>query len=98
VTGQCAFGHRHFPDIPEQLNEPRNPSAIVITNSIKIIPLHEKTYAPHSIEQRWYTTWEENGYFSAGPEGESYCIMIPPPNVTGSLHMGHAFRTRSWTP
>jgi valyl-tRNA synthetase len=52
----------------------------------------EKTYAPHSIEQRWYQTWEENGYFAAKSEGESYCIMIPPPNVTGSLHMGHAFQ------
>ncbi len=52
----------------------------------------EKTYAPHSIEQRWYQTWEEKGYFAPKPEGESYCIMIPPPNVTGSLHMGHAFQ------
>ncbi len=52
----------------------------------------EKTYAPHSIEQRWYKTWEEKGYFAAKPEGEAYCIMIPPPNVTGSLHMGHAFQ------
>ncbi|MEI6333996.1 MAG: valine--tRNA ligase [Methylococcaceae bacterium] len=52
----------------------------------------EKTYAPHSIEQRWYQTWEEKGYFAAKSEGESYCIMIPPPNVTGSLHMGHAFQ------
>ncbi len=52
----------------------------------------EKTYTPHSIEQRWYQTWEEKGYFAAKPEGESYCIMIPPPNVTGSLHMGHAFQ------
>ncbi len=52
----------------------------------------EKTYAPHSIEQRWYKTWEDKGYFKAKPEGESYCIMIPPPNVTGSLHMGHAFQ------
>ncbi len=52
----------------------------------------EKTYSPHSIEQRWYQTWEENGYFEAKSEGESYCIMIPPPNVTGSLHMGHAFQ------
>ncbi|WP_024296979.1 valine--tRNA ligase [Methylomicrobium lacus] len=52
----------------------------------------DKTYAPHAIEQRWYNTWEENGYFAAEPEGESYCIMIPPPNVTGSLHMGHAFQ------
>ena len=52
----------------------------------------EKIYAPHSIEQRWYQTWEEKGYFAAKQEGESYCIMIPPPNVTGSLHMGHAFQ------
>jgi len=52
----------------------------------------EKTYAPHSIEQRWYQTWEEKGYFEAKGDGESYCIMIPPPNVTGSLHMGHAFQ------
>ncbi len=52
----------------------------------------EKTYAPHDIEQRWYQNWEEQGYFAAKSEGESYCIMIPPPNVTGSLHMGHAFQ------
>lgn len=52
----------------------------------------EKTYSPHSIEQRWYQTWEERGYFAPSSEGESYCIMIPPPNVTGSLHMGHAFQ------
>jgi valyl-tRNA synthetase len=52
----------------------------------------DKTYAPHAIEQRWYNTWEESDYFSAKSEGESYCIMIPPPNVTGSLHMGHAFQ------
>jgi valyl-tRNA synthetase len=52
----------------------------------------EKTYAPHDIEQRWYKNWEQQGYFAAKAEGESYCIMIPPPNVTGSLHMGHAFQ------
>ena len=52
----------------------------------------EKKYAPHDIEQRWYQNWEEQGYFAAKSEGESYCIMIPPPNVTGSLHMGHAFQ------
>jgi valyl-tRNA synthetase len=52
----------------------------------------EKTYNPHAIEQRWYQTWEERGYFTPNPaHGESYCIMIPPPNVTGSLHMGHGF-------
>jgi len=52
----------------------------------------EKTYSPHSIEQRWYQTWEQHGYFKSSLEGESFCIMIPPPNVTGSLHMGHAFQ------
>ena len=53
----------------------------------------EKTYNPHSIEQRWYQTWEEQGYFApTGGDGAPYCIMIPPPNVTGSLHMGHAFQ------
>jgi valyl-tRNA synthetase len=85
----------------------------------------DKTYNPHAIEQRWYQTWEESGYFApqgsgsaaggttpgaaapqgsgsaaggttpgaAAPQGgkQSYCIMIPPPNVTGSLHMGHGF-------
>lgn len=54
----------------------------------------EKTYNPQSIEQTLYQTWEEKGYFK--PHGdtskEAYSIMIPPPNVTGSLHMGHAFQ------
>ncbi|GGK49134.1 valine--tRNA ligase [Aliivibrio fischeri] len=54
----------------------------------------EKTYNPQSIEQALYQTWEEKGYFK--PHGdtskEAYSIMIPPPNVTGSLHMGHAFQ------
>ncbi len=52
----------------------------------------EKTYDPHAIEQRWYSVWEEKGYFAPGSQGVPYCIMIPPPNVTGSLHMGHAFQ------
>jgi len=52
----------------------------------------DKTYDPHAIEPRWYQTWEQAGYFAASGEGEPYCIMIPPPNVTGSLHMGHAFQ------
>jgi len=52
----------------------------------------DKTYNPHAIEQRWYETWEQEGYFAPSGQGEPYCIMIPPPNVTGSLHMGHAFQ------
>ncbi|MEJ2575271.1 MAG: valine--tRNA ligase [Gammaproteobacteria bacterium] len=52
----------------------------------------DKTYDPHAIEQRWYRTWEEAGYFAPrGGDKDPYCIMIPPPNVTGSLHMGHGF-------
>ena len=52
----------------------------------------EKTYDPHKIESHWYETWENAGYFSPAGGDESYCIMIPPPNVTGTLHMGHAFQ------
>ncbi|MGL6160301.1 valine--tRNA ligase [Microbulbifer sp.] len=54
----------------------------------------DKTYQPNAIEQQWYQTWEENGYFkpSGDTEADPYCIMIPPPNVTGSLHMGHGFQ------
>ncbi len=52
----------------------------------------DTSYDPGSIEQRWYQTWEDNGYFSPSGAGEPFCIMIPPPNVTGTLHMGHAFQ------
>ena len=62
----------------------------------------EKTYNPEAIENKWYETWENNGYFNAdqtiegsdknSTEREKFCIMIPPPNVTGRLHMGHAFQ------
>ncbi len=52
----------------------------------------EKTYDPSAIEERWYNTWEESGYFAPRGDGDPYCIMIPPPNVTGTLHMGHAFQ------
>jgi len=51
----------------------------------------EKTYNPDQIEQRWYQTWEQNGEFTPSGEGSPYAIMLPPPNVTGSLHMGHGF-------
>ena len=52
----------------------------------------DKSYQPADIEQRVYARWEKNGYFAAQGEGDPYCIMIPPPNVTGTLHMGHAFQ------
>jgi valyl-tRNA synthetase len=49
-------------------------------------------YDPRQVEERWYRAWEERGYFRADPfaKTEAYCIVIPPPNVTGSLHIGHA--------
>ena len=52
----------------------------------------DKSYQPQDIEQRIYKRWEEQGYFAPKGEGSPYCIMIPPPNVTGTLHMGHAFQ------
>jgi valyl-tRNA synthetase len=52
----------------------------------------EKTYDPHAIEAKRYGHWEQSGYFQPRGDGAAYCIMLPPPNVTGSLHMGHAFQ------
>ncbi len=52
----------------------------------------DKTYDPKDIEQHWYDTWESRGYFVPQGCGSAYCIMLPPPNITGSLHMGHAFQ------
>ncbi len=54
----------------------------------------EKSFDPHLIENRWYSVWESAGYFKPNDtEGNAaYCIMLPPPNVTGTLHMGHAFQ------
>jgi len=53
-----------------------------------------KSFEPADIEQRWYPVWESNGYFSAGldiAKKDNFCILLPPPNVTGTLHMGHGF-------
>ncbi len=52
----------------------------------------EKTFDPRAVEARWRDTWENNGWFAPRGEGVPYSIMIPPPNVTGTLHMGHAFQ------
>ena len=52
----------------------------------------EKTFQPADIETRWYQEWEARGYFAPQGGERAYCIMIPPPNVTGSLHMGHGFQ------
>ena len=57
--------------------------------------LSEKRYDPHKTDARWYQVWVERGYFQADVQapGEPFCIVIPPPNITGSLHMGHALNT-----
>jgi len=53
-----------------------------------------KSFEPRDIEQRWYQHWEQSGYFRPSMDASrpAYCIMLPPPNVTGTLHMGHAFQ------
>jgi valyl-tRNA synthetase len=53
-----------------------------------------KSFDPHEVERRWYSLWESRGYFlhSSDSQKPPYCIQLPPPNVTGTLHMGHAFQ------
>ena len=52
----------------------------------------DKNFSPADIEARWYQQWESRGYFAPSGQGPAYCIPIPPPNVTGTLHMGHGFQ------
>ncbi len=52
----------------------------------------DKGFNPHAIEMHWYARWEESGCFRPSGEGQPFCILLPPPNVTGTLHMGHAFQ------
>jgi valyl-tRNA synthetase len=53
----------------------------------------DKSFDPRSVEGRWYARWESAGWFRhRGDAGPAYCIQLPPPNVTGTLHMGHAFQ------
>ena len=52
----------------------------------------DKNFSPADIEGRWYDKWESAGYFAPSGHGPAYCIPIPPPNVTGTLHMGHGFQ------
>ncbi|MDO9601944.1 MAG: class I tRNA ligase family protein, partial [Rhodocyclaceae bacterium] len=52
------------------------------------------SFEPAAIEQHWYPVWESSGYFAAGldtTKHDNFCILLPPPNVTGTLHMGHGF-------
>ena len=59
---------------------------------MRLIELMDKTFSPSDIESRWYEQWEANNYFAPSDADEAFCIPIPPPNVTGTLHMGHGFQ------
>src|SRR3990167_398599 len=63
----------------------------MMTRTMTAIDL-EKTYQPNDIEPRWSTHWEKQGFSEPTGSGKPYCIMLPPPNVTGTLHMGHGFQ------
>jgi valyl-tRNA synthetase len=85
-------------DEPAELKETLPASGIIAASrDIPALPPEmelAKSFEPVAIEARWYSLWEEKGYFKAGlaPDKEhSFCIQLPPPNVTGVLHMGHAF-------
>ena len=83
------------PQAPEQRRDPPETVARAAAEPIGKTLKHsdmEKTYDPHSIEAGRYDHWEQSGYFQPHGAGDPYCIMLPPPNVTGSLHMGHAFQ------
>ena len=80
--------------------EPAAASGIIAPSSDTASPAKKsmelaKSFEPAAIEARWYPEWEKAGYFKAGNDdakSENYCILLPPPNVTGTLHMGHAFQ------
>ena len=66
--------------------------AVLAEPKAKTLMAMDKTYDPRTLEQGRYAQWEQAGYFAPAAEGAPYCIALPPPNVTGSLHMGHAFQ------
>jgi len=82
---------------PEPKAEPPASGIIpAVPESVPLPPEMElaKSFEPATIEAHWYSVWDRNGYFKAGLDPENndrFCIQLPPPNVTGVLHMGHAF-------
>ena len=72
---------------------PTKDNAGANTSTAKLTEL-AKSFEPKAIEARWYPLWENSGYFKAGMDTakqDNFCILLPPPNVTGTLHMGHGF-------
>ncbi len=90
----------YLPHLPAQPAAPETSSASGIMLGFSSSPAPDsmelaKSFEPAAIEAHWYPIWENNGYFKAGVDRSnpnSYCILLPPPNVTGTLHMGHAFQ------
>ncbi|HEX7549076.1 MAG TPA: valine--tRNA ligase [Candidatus Methylomirabilis sp.] len=74
---------------------PNDPAASETPATPDAVLAGKQGYDPHGVEERWYRFWEEKGLFHADETstGSPYCIVIPPPNVTGSLHMGHALNS-----
>jgi valyl-tRNA synthetase len=88
-----SMGHAGLGAVTASMQNPiLTPSTTAEPKQVPIKTSMEKTYDPHAIESNRYEHWESAGYFQPRGNGEPYCIMLPPPNVTGSLHMGHAFQ------
>ncbi len=89
LTGSQDERRHHFPRADEHAK--MRPGIHIATHTMAIRQL-DKTYEPKAVEDRWSREWINRGYFHASPDhpGEPFCIVIPPPNVTGSLHVGHA--------
>ena len=80
------------PQIPNPKSQIPNPESRISNPDRHPMTSLPKSYDPSEFESRLYAQWESDGAFAAGGQGEPYCILLPPPNVTGTLHMGHAFQ------
>ncbi len=89
----AAAAERTQPVYPDTQSMSIGPASPAVPNSSKNMEL-AKSFEPQAIEAHWYPIWENAGNFRARIDSEkpAYCIMLPPPNVTGTLHMGHAFQ------
>ncbi|PXV52105.1 valyl-tRNA synthetase [Dyella jiangningensis] len=80
------------PQRPHPYNRPFTVNPPAPTPARNREPPMDKSFEPGQIESKWYAAWEASGDFKPTGQGEPYCILLPPPNVTGTLHMGHAFQ------
>src|SRR5690606_8725149 len=93
----AAAGHQGTARTPTWRRSRHSAKSISIASAPFLTDQHENSrfmdeaYDPRYIQQRHYQRWETNGWFAPSGEGQPYAVMLPPPNVTGTLHMGHAF-------